>query len=127
MRGRLQVIDLANPAKPQRVGGNSCFSASAVVVDAGVVYSVSRKTGLVILRTYEPLSRLRFLPPMRLDAAGFHTFFEGDAGRDVLLQRSQDLRNWQDWTTVTTTGSPQEVVDSSAVSRSGQSYRAVIP
>jgi len=121
----LSVIDVADPAKPQRVGGNSCFPASAVVVEAGMVYTVSEKTGLVIC---EPPSKpLRFLPPMRLDASGFRTLFEGDPGQVVRLQRSQDLKAWEDWMPVTATGTPQEVIDSDAVSRPRQFYRAVSP
>jgi len=43
------VIDVSNPASPRRVGGNSLFAASDVLVAGTSVFVAAQYSGLVIL------------------------------------------------------------------------------
>lgn len=120
------MIDVTNPARPQRVGVNrDVFEASAVVVSGDAVCVAAGYDGLAIYdRSRRPA---RFEPSPRLDAAGCHLFFRADGGETIRLQRTLDLKSWDDWMTVTATGSSQEVIDESADSDRAGIYRAMIP
>ena len=82
------------------------------------------EAGLTILERYRPPA---WLKPSFVDRTGFHLLFQGEAGQGVRLQRSQDLRGWEDWVVMPATGISQEIVDPSAVGRDQQFYRAVTP
>jgi hypothetical protein len=118
----LHVIDIGDPANPRRVGGNSAFTASDVFVDGDRVYVAGGEDGLIILNTYQP--------PPRLESAafgddGFQLVFRAEPGRTIWLQRSLDLKTWEDWVILTATGDSQAVADPSVGFHSCQFYRAI--
>jgi hypothetical protein len=92
-----------------------------VVLDGEMAYVLAGRDGLMILDRYQP--PLRFEPGTALDAAGFHVLFRGEEHQTIRLQRSRDLKTWEDWVIIPGTGSSQEVVDPSAGSLSSQFYR----
>jgi hypothetical protein len=51
--------------------------------------------------------------------------FRGEVGRTIRLQRSPDLKTWEDWVILTATGDSQAVADPSADSHPCQFYRLV--
>jgi hypothetical protein len=124
----LQVIDISDPANPRRVGGNSTFTGARwpvtlnVTVSGDKVYVAAGEDGLIILNTYQP-------PPCIESAefgdGGFRLVFRGEAGRTIWLQRSADLRTWEDWVILTATGDSQALADPSADSHPCQFYRAI--
>jgi hypothetical protein len=118
----LHVIDVGDPANPRRVGGNSAFAASVLFVDGNRVYVAAGEDGLIILNTYQPPPRIESTV---FDDDGFHLVFRGEAGRTIRLQRSLDLRTWEDWVILTATGDSQAVADPIAGSHPCQFYRAV--
>jgi hypothetical protein len=121
----LQVVDITNPASPRQVGSITEFNSWGLTLAGDRVYVAAQEDGLVILDPYQPPPRIE--PSVRLDATGFHLSFRGEAGQAVRLQRSQDLKTWEDWLIMPGTGSSQEVVDPTAILRRSQFYRAVTP
>ena len=118
----LQVIDISDPADPKHVGGNSSISGEDVAVAGDKVYVAAGEDGLIILNTYQPPPRIE---SVEFDGDVFHLIFRGEAGRTVRLQRSPDLKTWEDWVILTATGDSQAVADPSAESHPCQFYRAV--
>jgi hypothetical protein len=106
------------------VGETSGFSGRDVTVSGNNVCVAAGEDGLVIVERFHP-------PPhfeaSRFDATGFHLSIRGEASQAVRLQRSQDLRTWEDWVIMPGAESLQEVVDPTALSRRSQFYRAVTP
>jgi hypothetical protein len=118
----LEVLDISVPAHPRRVGGNSMCAARDLAVAGNLVFAAAGWDGLVILNTYQPPPRIESTV---FDGDGFHLIFRGEAGRTIRLQRSSDLKTWEDWVILTATGESQEVADPSAGSHPCQFYRAV--
>lgn len=121
----VEVIDVRDPANPRRVGANSAFGVSALATQGGNVYVGSPDAGLVILDSYQPPPRLTLLSGLNM--AGFHFQLQADLGQAVRLQRTTDLRTWQDWRTIIGANSPQHLVDESARGLPMQFYRATAP
>ena len=121
----LAIIDVSNPANPQRVGGNSLFPASDVVVAGTNVFVADRFSGLVILDLFRPSSRLE--PESPQQPGGFRFLVRGDAGLSVRVQRSANLRDWEDWQALTLGATPSELSDLDAGAVSHRFYRAVTP
>jgi hypothetical protein len=119
----LEVIDVSDPTHPQRVGGISGFDAMGVAVHGDKVYVAAGAQGLLILKARQPHPHFE---PSFFDAAGFHVVFQGETNQSLRLERSQDLKAWVDWMSVTGTGNRQEVVDPGASSQPRQFYRAVV-
>jgi hypothetical protein len=122
----LLVFDITNPVSPRQVGRISGVHCEmALVVQGDGIYVCAGSDGLIILERCPPPSRFEL--PFRLEATGFRLFVRGEPGQAIRLQRSQDLKTWEDWMIMPGTGSSQEVVDPSALSRRSQFYRAVVP
>jgi hypothetical protein len=74
----------------------------------------------------------RYPLPPRLDARLYlaggdcRVSVWGEPGQALRLQRSLDLKNWQDWTAITADGNVQEQTDPGAASKPAQFYRAVV-
>jgi hypothetical protein len=117
----LTVIDISDPAHPYRIGGNSLGQANDLAMVGEFVYAAT-DTGLVVFHTYQTPPRLESAV---LDDSGCRVSVRGEAGQSVLVQRSHDLEAWEDWVSLTASGSSQEVVDPRAASRPLQFYRAV--
>ena len=122
----LDVIDVSNPANPQRVGGNTRVgSAFSVALSGGKVFTVGER-GLVILHSFTPLSgpALWFAAP-RLEPNTFRLSVHGLPGLPVQIERSVDLLHWQSWTNGLLGSSPLEFLDPSAGVNPCQFYRAL--
>jgi hypothetical protein len=119
----VEVIDLRDPTTPRRVGGNSAFDALAVMVDADRVFVATGSQGLVILPTLAP--PLSLGGPWLGPGGEVHVVISGPAGAVTRLQRSSDLRAWEDWRTLTLGEEPVEVEDSEAEANDRRFYRAV--
>jgi hypothetical protein len=123
--GGLQVIDVSNPASPQRVGGNSLVDARGLIVAGTNVFVAAGYDGLVILDLFRPSLRLELVSPQQ--PGGFHFLVCGDAGLSVRVQRSANLRDWEDWQALTLGATPTEFSDIGASTNSHRFYRAVTP
>ena len=119
------VIDVSNPASPQRVGGNSLFAASGLIVAGNKVFVAADYDGLVILDLFRPSLRLEPVSPQQ--PGGFRFLVRGDAGLSVRVQRSANLRDWEDWQALTLGATPSELSDLDAGANSRRFYRAVTP
>lgn len=123
--GGLQVIDVSNPANPRRVGGNSLVDARGFMVAGTNVFVAAGYDGLVILDLFRPSLRLELVSPQQ--PGGFRFLVRGDAGLSVRVQRSANLRDWQDWQALTLGATPSELSDLDAGAVSYRFYRAVTP
>jgi hypothetical protein len=121
----LQVIDVSSPANPRRVGGNSGFGASDVVVAGTNVFVAAYFGGFVILDLFRPSLRLELVSPQQ--PGGFRLLVRGDAGLSVRVQRSANLRDWEDWQALTLGATPSELSDLDAGATWHRFYRAVTP
>jgi hypothetical protein len=121
----LQVIDVSNPASPQRVGGNSRFAADDVAVAGNKVFVADLADGLIVFDLYHPSVRLEPMSPQQ--PSGFRFLVRGQAGLSVRVQRSANLRDWEDWQALTLGATPSEVSDLGAGVVSCRFYRAVTP
>lgn len=119
----LHVIDLSDPANLRRVGGNGAFDARAVTVENGKVYVTSPDGVIVVLNSYESIPEIA--PTVRVEDSQFHLSLRTEAGQAVRVQRSRDLRIWEDWRSITGAGNPQLLVDENASRMPMQFYRAV--
>jgi hypothetical protein len=121
----LQVIDVSNPANPRRVGGNPLFAASDLIVAANKVFvAAGGQDGLVILDLFRAL-RLEPVSPQQLGS--FRLLVHGQAGLSVRVQRSANLRDWEDWQALTLGATPSELSDLDAGAVSHRFYRGVTP
>src|SRR4051812_30461310 len=68
----------------------------------------------------------RLMAPLYRDAAGFHLLLQALLGQSVQLQRSTDLKAWENWSTVVGTEASQELVDPAPLAAPGQFYRALV-
>jgi len=121
----LQVIDVSNPANPQRVGGNSLVDARGLIVAGTNVFVAAGYDGLVIFDLFRPSLRLE--PVSTQQPGGFRFLVRGDAGLSVRVQRSANLIDWEDWQTLTLGTTPSELSDLDAGAVSRRFYRAVTP
>jgi hypothetical protein len=118
------VIDVSNPANPQRVGGNLLVDARGLIVAGTNVFVAAGYDGLVILDLFRPSLRLEPVSPQQ---GGFRFLLRGDAGLSVRVQRSANLRDWEDWQALTLGATASELSDLDASTNSHRFYRAVTP
>ncbi|MGH8246727.1 MAG: LVIVD repeat-containing protein, partial [Gammaproteobacteria bacterium] len=122
--GGLQVIDIRNPANPQRVGGNTAFDPINVTVSGGRLFAAAHE-GLFMLDLFT--RPLRFGSPIGYADNRFHFSLEGEPGQSVRVQRSDNLRDWQPWLSVTLGDVSLPLTDTNAPGRPHRWYRAVSP
>jgi hypothetical protein len=142
----LELIDLSDPEYPVSVGGTSAFSVYDIALakpgcacppiagqsagtssdgdSAGVdyVYVAGGMDGLIILS--KPVE-LRFGPASIQDEDGIILHLSGGSGQRVIIQRSENLMDWEDWKTMTMNECPCEIIDDTT-SASQYVYRAVV-
>lgn len=120
--GGIEVLSLEDPTQPKRLGGNSAFDARRLNVAGGLPYVAGGTDGLNILET---ILEVR-LGPVAFEAPGVLRFqVSGPPGLEARLQRSTDLRLWDDWNVVSLSDAPVVLEDSDAGSRPRRVYRAV--
>ena len=81
--------------------------------------------GFIILDFFK--SPLRFDRSVRFEQGSFRLSLHGESGLNVRIQRSENLRDWQDWQTVTLANGSLELTDSNAANSSPRFYRAAAP
>ena len=119
------MLGVKQPGQPiRRVGGNPAFYARDLTVAGNNVF-VAGPDGLVILDLFRPSLRLELVSPQQ--PGGFRFLVRGDAGLSVRVQRSANLRDWEDWQTLTLGATPSELSDLDAGANSRRFYRAVTP
>jgi hypothetical protein len=123
--GPLQVIDVSNPTQPHLVGDNSAFSASDVTVAGDKVFATAGAQGLMIFDLFRAPLRLEPVSPQQPGA--FRFLLHGEAGLSVRVQRSSNLRDWEDWQPVTLGTAPAALTDPDAGAVPHRFYRAVYP
>jgi hypothetical protein len=121
----LQVIDVSDPRQPRLVGGNSAFDAFNVTVAGNKVFVTAGVEGLMILDLFRAPLRLEPVSPQQPGA--FRFLLHGEAGLSVRVQRSSNLRDWEDWQSVTFSATPAELTDPNAGAVPHRYYRAVYP
>ena len=119
----LQLLDIDDPRCPERVGGNAAFGRPETVVVQGDKVYVAGWDGLAILDKCRPLitlGRLQFSHegPLTLSVSG-------PAGDTVRIQRSANLRDWEDWVALPLGERPAEVGDPEAARVPQRFYRAL--
>jgi len=114
--GGLMIVDIRNPANPQRVGGYATSgSAEGVAVAGNYAYVAEEQAGLEVIDL------------INLARDGFHFLVTGAPGQKVRVQRSRNLRDWEDWQQVTLGTEPADVTDTDTLSAPCGFYRAVAP
>lgn len=116
-QGRLVVADVSDPISPSVIGRNTLFAgeghaASMEVTDEAVLVAFRRPgqndPDLVV---FDHFLLLRFCPVFAGEQGSIQLFLEGPAGQHIRVQRSQDLRSWSEWKTVTLEDEGCEIVD----------------
>jgi len=142
----LIVYDISNPTNPMYIGGNSTFYpadialfeeslTSPAIVASGVgatadgysssgdyVYVAAGEDGLIILEKYR---ELRIGVASITENGGVTFLLSGARGQRVLVQRSTNLVDWEDWDTMTLTEEPCEITDNTTSAT--QLFYRVIP
>jgi hypothetical protein len=118
----LEVINVSDPSNPRRSGGNSAFRGHDVTVHGEFVYIAAGDDGLIIVNRF---SDLQFGPPMVANDGSLQLRLTGLNGQHARIQRSPNLRDWEDWVVVPVGEQPTEVADPDARSRAQRFYRAV--
>ena len=94
----VDVIDVRNPLDPRRVGGTSLMEAYDVALAPnGVIVPGGGKVW--ILDRFHPASTLRAASAATTD--GFRLQLQLGEDRTYRVQRSSNLKDWQDWKVVT--------------------------
>jgi hypothetical protein len=97
-----------------------------VTIAGGKEFLVADGGGdLLILNLFTP--PLRAEPLASFDAGAFRFSLSGPAGQSARVQRSDNLRDWLDWQTVTLRNDPIELIDSDASTTTRRFYRAANP
>jgi hypothetical protein len=119
----LHVIDFSDHARPLRIGGssNSLVNIRGVTANRDYVFVADWNAGLIILNKY---TDLRIGPAIVADDGRLRLRLSGANGQRVRVQRSINLRDWEDWKTVTLGDTGCDLTES-IVSNSQCFYRAV--
>lgn len=126
----LHVIDVSNPADPERVGGNtSCTSLYDQEVSRVAVAVANDKVfvaagDLFILHSYQPI---RFEQVARAESGAMRLRIAGPPGVPGRVQRCSSWGRWTDWLPVHFGESPGEISDPDAVSMPARFYRLAVP
>jgi hypothetical protein len=123
----LVLVDVSNPTRPRLVGTLGGFQAYNIAVVGDRAYVAAGQDGLIVVDIVTELRLAAYALPT---TAGFPvTIRAGVTGQTLRLQRSRDLVTWEDWTTVSLTDFPTDVLDAAGASGRGPClfYRAVAP
>jgi len=111
----LQVIDIRDPANPKHVRRSATQGWACVVAVAPNYAYLASDAGLEVVDL------------INLAGNGFHFLVSGEPGQTVRVQRSRNLKDWEDWQQVTLGAAPADVTDANTLSTPRGFYRAVAP
>lgn len=125
----LITLDLSNPESPTKIGGNTAIEPESLEVAGGYLFTAAGTAGLALFRLVQPQVVFESRDT-RYTAEGYSfpvwgTFGEGTA--TSMLQRSEDLVNWENWQIIYAGIGTFEIVDPDAKTRPRYFYRAVAP
>ncbi|HKS36423.1 MAG TPA: hypothetical protein VJW76_04475 [Verrucomicrobiae bacterium] len=89
------------------------------------VFAADFYYGLSILNLFEPPPRFESFQWIQTDRFKFSV--RGESGRTVRIQRSENLRDWGDWQSVTFGNTALELNETNASVQANRFYRAVSP
>lgn len=120
----LHVIDISDPTNPRRVGGNSTIAGGGnfVLEDGGRLFSAGNGR----LTIFDLFRSFRLDPLVRDGNNDLRLKMDGPRGVSAWVQRSGDLRQWEDWQPVRFGAAPAELSDPDAVTAPRRFYRAAI-
>jgi hypothetical protein len=125
----IEVIDWTDPVHCARLGANGMITPlSAVATPWGAIVGAGAQ-GVATLRWLEgrPPGTVAF-GALSVGTDGVAALsVEGRAGSAVRVQRSVDLRDWQDWQSVGLTNSPTRLADPDTAGQAWRFYRAISP
>jgi hypothetical protein len=99
--------------------------ASDIVIAGNKLFVAAGGQGLMILDLFRAPLRLEPVSPQQLGT--FRFLLRGETGLGVRVQRSSNLRDWEDWQAITLVNIPTELSDPDARSIPHRFYRAVYP
>ncbi len=121
----VEVWDVQDSNHPRRLGGNTSFSAAGIAVDDRHLYVITRDREFLVLDRFQP-TRLA----VDVGSAPNEVTLQvtGLAGLRVRVQRSGDLRTWEDVGALTLSDGSTPIMDGSADGPSGRRfYRTTSP
>jgi hypothetical protein len=119
----LEVINASDPSNPRRIGGNSTFRGHDVTVHGGFAYIAAGDDGLIIVNRF---SELQLGPPIFTNDGSLQLRLTGLNGQHARIQRSPNLRDWEDWVVLPVGEQPTEIADPGARAGAQRFYRAVL-
>src|SRR5262249_19853109 len=105
----MHVFDVREPSSPQWVG-TSEIAGSLVFANWRGFASRGQLTIFTAVMTNRRLALA-----LGQTSDGLRVLLEGPSGENVLLQRSADLRDWQDWQPVTLGNGSAELSDTNVI------------
>jgi hypothetical protein len=128
----LNIFDIREPANPKLIGTfDDLQDPHSISIDANLVFLADGNSGMRIidaLRVADPQRpAVEFSRPFRTGAGEVRLSAFGPYGRVVTIQRSTDLRSWEDWQDLVLGTTPIELIDSEVNSEKSRFYRAVSP
>lgn len=121
----VRVYDLADPTQPRHIGGNTALAAYRLAVSGGRLFAAGGQRGLGMFKPFTPPLRLEALLGSAASNLGLRV--DGPSGTSARLQRSTDLKSWQDWQTVTFGELPQTLTDPKEGPEAQRFYRTIAP
>jgi hypothetical protein len=114
----LEVLDVSNPAQPVRLGGNSVFRPGRLVVANGRLYGGGGGLSIADL-----VLEARFRSIQTVKGKHLRLGLQGTPGAVLRVQRSPDLRRWDDWMSIVLGDTPSFLADT-PTNAPQQFYRA---
>ncbi len=118
----MHMVSIGTPTTLKRVGGNLAMSPEHLTIHGDKVYVGAGTDGLMILSLFRP--PLRMATSLVIRGGLFRMAVSGQPGSKVRVQRSSNLRDWEDWESVTLGQQPIELSDSDTLTAPNRFYRA---
>ena len=118
----LSIVDVANPAKPRRISGNSAFSAQRIAITPSHLYVAGQNEWIA-------LDQIRFahLEILRPSSTGIALRLHALPMADWIIQNSADSKTWSNWQRISGQSEPVLLTDPAPGGSRQRFYRAVAP
>ncbi len=122
-QGGLSMVDVTDSAHPTVVASTSGFDGWTVTVAGDRAMVAARQDGLALVEIQAGVQfdSMGFMPD------GFRFMLRGLPDQKVRLQRSVDLRHWENWIDTALVAAQVQITDSEAGTNSLLFYRAIVP